>query len=146
MEPIDATDLLEGVRNRFLWRAADAGQELTVEAAPGLTVSGDRLRLEQALGNLADNALRYGAGRVTLRANPADGTILLAVDDQGPGFPASFLPRAFDRFSRPDDGRSGGGAGLGLAIVATIAQAHGGTAHAKSRPDGGATVTIELPA
>ena len=66
----------------------------------------------------------------------------------GPGFPADFLPHAFERFRRPDSGRarSDGGAGLGLAIVSAIARAHGGRALAGQRPGGGAVVTLELPA
>jgi hypothetical protein len=72
---------------------------------------------------------------------------VIAVRDQGPGFPPEFLPHAFERFSRADTGRarSGGGTGLGLAIVASIAQAHGGGAYAENRPTGGARVRIELP-
>ena len=67
--------------------------------------------------------------------------------DAGPGFPAGFLPHAFERFSRPDDGRAraDGGAGLGLAIVDAIARAHGGTATASNRPGGGAIVQLLLP-
>lgn len=67
--------------------------------------------------------------------------------DQGPGFPPDFLPRAFERFSRPagSRGRSDGCAGLGLAIVRTVAEAYGGRAAAADRPCGGAQVTVELP-
>ena len=92
---------------------------------------GDRLRLEQALGNLVDNALRYGGG--VNRGSPRDGSELHVTDD-GPGFPPEFLERAFERFSRADAARGRGGAGLGLAIVRTIAEAHGGSAHAANGP------------
>jgi signal transduction histidine kinase len=66
------------------------------------------------------------------------------VRDEGSGFAAEFLPRAFQRFSRAEESRSGGGAGLGLAIVHAIAQAHGGEAEAANR-EGGADVWITLP-
>ena len=87
---------------------------------------GDRLRLEQALGNLVDNALRHGAGPVTLGAEPENGELVLRVSDEGDGFPPEFLPHAFERFSRADEARPRGGAGLGLAIVDAVARAHGG--------------------
>ena len=78
----------------------------------------------------------------------AEGPVLeIEVADAGPGFPADFLPHTFERFRRPDGGRvrSDGGAGLGLAIVQAIAAAHGGSATARNRPDGGATVRLHLP-
>jgi signal transduction histidine kinase len=83
-----------------------------------------------------------------IRAEIAAGPLVIEVSDSGPGFPAEFLPHAFERFRRPDQGRarSAGGAGLGLAIVQAIAVAHGGTAVAANRPEGGATVRLELPA
>jgi signal transduction histidine kinase len=69
----------------------------------------------------------------------------LHVRDAGGGFPEELLPRAFERFSRADPARPRGGAGLGLAIVETIAGAHGGHAHAKNLPGGGADVWLDLP-
>ena len=65
-----------------------------------MPIQGDRLRLEQALGNLVDNALRHGDGRVDLRAAQGDGTVELHVVDEGHGFPPAFLEHAFERFSR----------------------------------------------
>ena len=67
---------------------------------------------------------------------------VLAVRDQGPGFPVQFLPRAFERFSRPDESRNrdGGGTGLGLAVVESLAQAHGGAATVANGQPGGAVV------
>jgi two-component system, OmpR family, sensor kinase len=69
----------------------------------------------------------------------------LHVADAGSGFPAGFLEHAFDRFSRADEARSTGGSGLGLSIVALIAQAHGGSVGAANRPDGGADVWLAVP-
>jgi len=74
-----------------------------------------------------------------------DGEIELHVLDEGAGFPPAFLERAFERFARADEARTEGGAGLGLAIVQVIAEAHGGAAHASGRPDGGADVWLSLP-
>jgi signal transduction histidine kinase len=135
-EAIDARELLESVARRF------ARDERRIEiAAAATTLTGDRLRLEQALGNLVDNALRHGAGTVRLEAS-ADG---IRVTDEGAGFPADFLPRAFERFSRADAARGRGATGLGLAIVAAIARAHGGAVSARNL-EPGAEVEISLPA
>jgi signal transduction histidine kinase len=130
IESISARDLLESVRNRFVWRAEEAGRQLELDAFGELTLSGDRLRLEQALGNLVENALRHGGGCVHLDARLLDRRIELRVSDEGSGFPDCLVGRAFDRFSRAEDAHSGSGAGLGLAIVDAIARAHGGTASA----------------
>jgi signal transduction histidine kinase len=115
-----------------------------VEPADGLTVRADRLRAEQALGNLVENALRHGGGRILLQAHRRDGRIELHVRDQGQGFPPEFIGQAFEPFSRADPARAGGGAGLGLAIVALIAHAHGGGACAANRNDG-TDAWLELP-
>jgi two-component system OmpR family sensor kinase len=140
-EDVPARDLLEVVARRF----GASGRPLELAVDEGVTVVADRLRLEQALGNLVDNALRHGAGAVRLEAAPEDGLVALRVSDEGGGFPAEFLPRAFDRFSRADGSRSGSGAGLGLALVAEIARAHGGSVRALNLPDGGACVVVLLP-
>lgn len=138
-ETLPAAELLVSVRNRFLRRATDSGRELVVLAPEGLRLEGDRLRLEQALGNLLDNALRHGAGTVELEAREGTNrSIELHVRDDGAGLPTEFLPRAFHRFSRPATSRGGSGAGLGLAIVASIARAHGGTANVVNRKGEGA--------
>ena len=138
-EPIAVHDLLETVARRF-------GTQIDVSAPDGETIVGDRLRLEQALGNLVDNAQRYGGGTIRLEAERRDGRMELRVADEGDGFPAALLPHAFDRFTRGDEARAGGGAGLGLALVDAVARAHGGTARAANRERRGAVVTLELPA
>jgi signal transduction histidine kinase len=142
-EPLSAAELLETVARRFARRADEAGRSLEVEAGRDVRFSGDRLRLEQALGNLVDNALTHGAGTVHLVAARRDGFVELRVDDEGGGFPPEFVHRAFDRFSRSDEVRSGGSTGLGLAIVDAIARAHGGSATASD--DGNGSVAIRLP-
>jgi two-component system OmpR family sensor kinase len=140
-----AADLLSSVQLAFQTRAEAAGR--TIEAAPsnGIAVSGDRMRLEQALGNLVDNALRHGSGAVRLSAVDKNRRVELHVADEGQGFPPDFLPRAFERFGRANEARTSGGAGLGLALAAAIAEAHRGSAHASNQAGGGADVWIALP-
>ncbi len=126
--PLDPAELLERVRTRFSARAAEHGRALRVDAEPGLILDADELRLSQALGNLVDNALRHGAGAITLSARRAGAEVELAVADEGAGPAPELRPRAFERFARGDEARTRGGAGLGLAIVRAIAEAHGGAA------------------
>jgi signal transduction histidine kinase len=116
-----------------------------ISVPPGLRVRADRQRLEQALGNLVDNALRHGGRPVRLRAIEVDGVVELHVVDHGPGFPAPFVAHAFERFSRPEGDRSQPGNGLGLAIVDAIARAHGGHTEATNTTDAGADVALVLP-
>jgi two-component system, OmpR family, sensor kinase len=138
-EPVAVAELLGNVARRF-------GGSVTARPAPdGLTLVGDEVHLEQALGNLVDNALRHGARAVELTAVSENGAVELHVLDDGPGFPPEFLPRAFERFSRPDEARSGAGAGLGLALAQAIAVAHGGSAAAANRGDRGADVWLAIP-
>lgn len=144
-QELDTRDVLDTVAERFGPAAAAHGRQIVVSSGRSVSVVADRMRLEQALGNLVANALRYGAGGVGLRAAVEDGTVELHVTDEGRGFAQDFIPRAFDRFSRADAVRSTGGSGLGLAIVALIAEAHGGTAGVANRPAGGADAWIALP-
>ena len=132
-EEIQVKDLLETV-------AARSNQDVEIGVRDGESIIGDRLRLEQALGNLVDNARRHGAGTIRLEAERKNDLLELRVSDEGPGFAPELLPHAFDRFTRGDEARERGGTGLGLAIVAAVAKAHGGRARAA-----GSTVTIELP-
>jgi signal transduction histidine kinase len=118
---------------------------VTIESDGTLLVRADRPRVDQALANLVENALRYGRGDVVLRAAASGDAVALHVRDGGQGFPDQFIGQAFERFARADHARSRGGAGLGLAIVAAIADAHGGSAGARNVPGGGADVWITLP-
>jgi signal transduction histidine kinase len=145
LETLDAAEVAESVVRRYRWRANDQGVELVSSVPTGTEVRGDRLRLEQALGNLVDNALRHGAGPVRLESVAADGGVELHVCDAGHGFPPPFLPRAFERFSGSRRHGDDGGAGLGLSIVRAIADAHGGTARASNCATGGADVALILP-
>src|SRR4051812_4625811 len=145
-EPQEADELLSGTATRFALRAEAARRGLRVEPAPATAVAADRLRVEQALGNLVENALRYGDGAVTLSARRSRSGVELHVSDHGAGFAPELLERAFERFTRVDRGGGRGGAGLGLAIVAAVAAAHGCRAGAANLPGGGADAWIELPA
>lgn len=143
MEPVELGLLSERVAHRFAARAASAGRSLDVEA--GGRVTADPVRLEQALSNLVENALRYGDGAIGVHTRRVAEQVELHVTDGGAGFPPELRERVFDRFVRADGGANRGGAGLGLSIVAAIARAHGGSVHAENRPDGGADVWISLP-
>ncbi len=143
-EWISAAEALNVVAGRFASAAGLRGRRLEVVPPDGLVLDADPARLEQALGNLVDNALAHGGGRVELSAELRGDLVELHVRDDGPGFPPDFILGAFDRFSRSDEARSGTGSGLGLAIVELIAEAHGGTAGARNRSDGGADVWIAL--
>ncbi|HZJ02832.1 MAG TPA: ATP-binding protein [Thermoleophilia bacterium] len=144
-QDISAIRLLGDVRDRFERRARDAERCIVIEAAPDLEVKVDRLRMEQALANVVENALRHGEGLITLQAKAVNGDLEIHSLDEGPGFSPNFLPRAFERFTRSDESRSGGGAGLGLAIAAAIVEAHGGSMGAANSAGGGAEIWVVLP-
>jgi two-component system OmpR family sensor kinase len=143
---LSATEVLQVVTDRFAPRATQHGQVIAVET-PELDLDADPVRLEQALGNLVDNALAHEARTVRLWARTtSEGLAELHVTDDGRGFPPEFVAHAFDRFTRADEARGRGGSGLGLAIVDLIARAHGGSAGAANRPEGGADVWLAVPA
>ena len=138
-ERIQVSELLESVARRF-------GNHGAVELDDTLgEVEADRLRLEAALGNLVENAFRHGAPPIRLEAAREGDRAVFRVTDAGPGFPPDFLEHAFERFARADEARTEKGAGLGLAIAAAVARAHGGEATARNLPGGGAEVTISIP-
>lgn len=145
----DVARLLAQSAERAGGRTAEAGVTCRVDAPAGLTAVADAGRLRQAVDNLVDNAVRFAprGSEVVISAGMAGPMLVIEVCDRGPGFPAAFLPHAFERFARPDLGRArdSGGAGLGLAIVRAIAQAHGGRAVAANRSGGGAVVRLEIP-
>ena len=143
--PVDVTELLDAVSVRFGARVSASGRALVIDGLSPAQLTADRSRLEQALGNLVENALHHGTGAIHLATATHDGTIELHVRDEGPGFPPEFIAEAFERFTRADHARARGGSGLGLSIVQMIARAHGGEARVANDPRGGARVTIELP-
>jgi signal transduction histidine kinase len=149
LERTNIRSLLTRSADHAAGRATSAGISCQVEAPADLAAAVDPDRIREAIDNLVDNALRFApAGTsIVISARAAGPDVVIEVSDSGPGFPAEFLPHAFERFARPDSvrARSDGGAGLGLAIVSAIAQAHGGRATARNRPGGGAIAALELP-
>lgn len=147
-EEVEAAELLQSVAQRFRDAAARKGVRLEVRPGPA-RVRGDRDRLEQALGNFVDNAVKYtpSGGRVELAVELHGDEVHLVVEDTGPGIPPEHLPRVFERFYRADPSRSRaeGGTGLGLAIAKHVALAHGGRVEASNRPTGGARLSLVLP-
>jgi signal transduction histidine kinase len=149
--PVAVSDLLNAAARAADARTAARRLTVAVHTPTDLTVVADPDRLRQAVDNLLDNATRHApAGSIIELNATANGTgmITIEVADRGPGFPPEFLPHAFERFHRAEAARTrdGGGTGLGLSIVHAITQAHGGHATVDNRPNGGATVTLELPA
>lgn len=149
LEAHDVCDVVRGEVARKATLFADAGVDLRGPEPdePPILARIDRRRIEQAIANLLQNALRHTprGGRVEVRALGTDGgAIEVRVDDTGPGFSEEDLSRVFDRFYRGDPSRAEPGTGLGLAIVRAIARAHGGDARAENRPEGGARVRVTL--
>jgi two-component system OmpR family sensor kinase len=144
-EDVQLHDLLERTGQRFADRAEEQGRRIHVDAPHDLRVAMDPLRSRQALWNLVDNALRYGAGEIRLTARGNGEAVEIDVSDEGAGFPAELEPHAFERFSRGDGARTRGGTGIGLAIVRVIAEAHGGTAEIVDTASNGATVRLRVP-
>jgi signal transduction histidine kinase len=104
------------------------GITLAYRTGGALAVSGDPVLLAQAIGNLIDNALKYGERTVTVEARDgAEGGVALSVTDDGPGVPDEEKPRVIERFYRSDASRATPGVGLGLSLVAAVARLHGGT-------------------
>jgi two-component system sensor histidine kinase MprB len=116
---------------------------IAIHCTGNAVVEGDESALQRAVLNLLDNAVRYASSEVSVSIEAQPSVVILTVMDDGPGF-GDLLPQAFDRFAR--DPGQGGGMGLGLAITAAIAAAHGGEVAANNLPSGGAQVSLGLPA
>jgi signal transduction histidine kinase len=127
--PVDLATLVADVAELYEPLAEDLGLALTIEVDQAETIRGDRNLLFQALINLVDNALKYSPpnGRVTLRLTSAAGQVALSVSDHGSGIPAESRARVKERFVRLESSRSTPGSGLGLSLVAAVAELHGGT-------------------
>ncbi len=150
LERVPVQHLFDRVAKRHGRRLQERDVTLGTRIGPGAEmVRGDADRLEQALQNLAANALRHtpAGGHITLEAAPRAGRVVLSVRDTGPGIPAEHLPLIFDRFYKVGAAREsddGSGSGLGLSIVKAIVERHGGTITASTPEGGGALFEITL--
>jgi len=150
LDPGAISDVLQRAVQSFSAAAAAKSISLTVECPAEVTALINAVLLEQAVGNLLDNAIKFSAnGTRVLASVHLDGNeVEIQVTDQGPGIEKKHLARLFERFYRVDQARSRtlGGTGLGLAIVKHIALAHRGTVSVVSDPGQGSTFTIRIPA
>ncbi len=149
LDDMDPNELLTATEERFRRRAEQAGIGVAVRTVIAPKIQADGRRLEQALANIVDNALRYTSSgeRVTLRSAVSNGRVQLAVHNRGPVIPPGALSGIFERFFQVDSERSRaeGNTGLGLAITKEIVEAHGGTVKVTSTAEQGTEFLIDLP-
>jgi signal transduction histidine kinase len=149
LNAMSPNEILEATRERFERRAEQAGIELLLEGHETPSIEADGRRLEQALANIVDNAVRHtpAGGRVTLSSLAENGHVQLAVHNTGSVIPPEALPHVFERFfqSDPAGARADANTGLGLAITKEIVLAHGGSVAAESSQEDGTRFTITLP-
>ncbi|MCY1647178.1 ATP-binding protein [Caulobacter sp. SL161] len=140
---LELSSLLESVMDE----AAETGGDATVERTEKTVIEGDPVALKRLVSNLVENALKYG-GRARGRVFSEDGMAIIEIDDDGPGVPPAELERVFEPFYRgePSRNRETGGIGLGLAVVRSLARAHGGDVVLANRLGGGLRATVKLPA
>ncbi len=146
-EQVDVATLVTRVHKLFEIQAKEKQVDLETAVDGEPELRGDETKLTWALSNLVANALRYtpAGGRVRIEAGERDGLAMLSVSDTGPGIPAERQERIFERFAQYGDEGDPGAAGLGLAIVRDIVQAHGGRVQLESAPGRGTRFTLELP-
>lgn len=144
--PYDLSDVLESAAAPFLPRAQEKGIRMVIDGPSSpVTLSCDRARMEMALGNLLDNALKFApaGGQVRLSGASSEQGIRITVEDNGAGIKAGDLPFIFERFYRGQ--ATADGSGLGLSIVKSIVQAHGGQVSIESQPGQGTRAIIDFP-
>lgn len=154
---VDLADVVRHLAVESADMLAAAGIELHAELKPA-AVAGDPVLLERLVQNLLDNAIRYnipGDGTIEVSSGTADGLSYVTVENTGPAVPAYEIPNLFDPFHRlttterladPPQSSSRRGAGLGLSIVRSVAQAHGGNTSALPREGGGLVIHVRVPA
>jgi len=149
LDNVDVDEVFERVDERHAKTAQEKGVTIVIEPHNDIRMIGDPRRLEQAVQNLAANALRHTppGGQVTLGARREDGLVWITVSDSGVGIAPEHLPHVFDRFYKADQSRStSGGSGLGLSIVKAIVEQHGGTISVRSRQGVETVFEVALPA
>ena len=147
-KPVDLQAVIDRVVRLFAMQAREKGVALESDAPQSQeTVAGDETKLTWALSNLIGNAIRYtpSGGAVRVAMARRDGAVAISVSDTGPGIPTDQQERIFERFAQLPSGGEPGAAGLGLAIVRDVVQAHGGRIHLESAVDRGTRFTLELP-
>lgn len=132
----DLSELLNNVAEIYSPLVEDQGRAMVVRAPASFEMPVHRQLLDQLIGNLVDNALKYGAGTITLSLTPDDVGATIVVADEGPGIAPEKRDQALRRFSRLDDARGGGGAGLGLSLVQAVAHLHKGTVELRDAAPG----------
>jgi signal transduction histidine kinase len=146
LEALDLGELAADAAARFQERAVPAGTPIVVETPGPVIGHFDRLKLEQVIGNLLSNALKYGGGQpVAVRIRADEETAVIEVEDHGPGIAPGDRERIFGRFERASAGHRKESLGLGLYIVRSLVEAHGGQIDVRSEPGLGATFTVTLP-
>ncbi len=142
-ESVDLAELCSRVAARFGY--SDLPIEVHKRAKVRAVV--DRVRFDRILGNLLENATTHGDGptRISIEPGTTKRSVLIAVEDHGPGVAASERTRIFERFARGSAARHRIGTGLGLALVSEHAQALGGQAWVEDRPGGGARFVVQFP-
>lgn len=149
LEPVDLQTLLDQVVELFAGVAEDKGVTLSAErGSEDGVVEGDRRKLQRAIANLVDNAIKYtpAGGRVGLRLYREPDRVRIEIRDTGIGIEAKDLPRIFERFYRCDESRHQAGNGLGLSLAQAIARSHGGGIAVDSSPGRGSVFSLMLPA
>lgn len=149
-EPASMTEIVSQVAESFRPRAEAGSVDLSVSALDDLPMMHlDRLRIEQVLANLLDNAVAHTPpdGRIVVAAERIDDNVRVTVADSGPGIPADAQPRVFDRLYRvdPSRDRATGGSGLGLTIARQLVEAHGGAIWVESEEGSGSRFGFDLP-
>lgn len=145
LSEFDAGEAAEQIASFYRTIAEDRG--ITIACRGHGNIVADKVLFTRAVNNLVDNAMRFtpDGGTIRISISPNTDTITIAVIDTGCGIASKHLPRLFDRFYTADPSRSSAGAGLGLALVKSIAELHGGSAAVQSEIDRGTTVTLKFP-
>jgi heavy metal sensor kinase len=147
LEPVNLAELIARVEELYRYVAEEKQIALSVTCPPDLMATIDRPRIQQALANLLDNAVKYtpAGGEVQVEAYRQPPQVVVAVEDSGLGIPPAEIPRIWDRLYRGDKSRSTSGLGLGLSLVKAVVEAHGGRVEVVSQPGAGSRFTLYLP-